>query len=111
MQITTEKAYTLLIPTEKLLEEFVNELHKKLSDFKKKHLIVDFSDTFNIKNEEFLLFLNIATEKRKNGTSFVIVIAEIDVDNIPDEINVVPTITEAIDIIEMEAIERDLMDF
>ena len=50
----------------------------------------------------------ISDEKKANGTSFVIVSKEISVDMIPDSLNVVPTITEAEDIIEMENIEREL---
>jgi len=40
--------------------------------------------------------------------SFVIVFNGINIDNIPEDIVVVPTLTEAKDIIEMENIERDL---
>ena len=50
----------------------------------------------------------ISDEKKANGTSFVIVSKEISVDTIPESLNVVPTITEAEDIIEMENIEREL---
>ena len=32
----------------------------------------------------------------------------IEIDEIPDELSIVPTLTEALDILEMEAIERDL---
>ena len=57
------------------------------------------------------LFLNIANDKRENGTSFVLIITGINIDDVPDEINVVPTMIEAFDTLEMDAIERDLMDF
>ena len=55
-----------------------------------------------------MLLLELSTSHRENGTSFVIVCKDIDIDEIPDEINVVPTFTEALDILEMDAIERDL---
>ena len=55
--------------------------------------------------------MDIANEKRENGTSFVVIVNGIDIDDIQDEINIVPTLTEAIDILEMDIIERDLMDF
>ena len=35
-------------------------------------------------------------------------IEEIDIDDFPESINIVPTLQEAKDIMEMEAIERDL---
>ncbi|MDH3323482.1 MAG: ribonuclease Z, partial [Flavobacteriaceae bacterium] len=40
--------------------------------------------------------------------SFVIVSDKVNLDGIPDEIIVVPTMQEAYDVIEMEEIERDL---
>jgi hypothetical protein len=52
--------------------------------------------------------LDISTAHRENNTSFVIICQGIDIDDIPDEINVTPTFTEALDILEMDAIERDL---
>jgi len=38
----------------------------------------------------------------------VIISKGINIDKIPEELNVVPTFTEATDILEMDAIERDL---
>ena len=52
--------------------------------------------------------ISISDRKKANGTSFVIVSKEISIDTIPDSLNVVPTITEAEDILEMENIEREL---
>ena len=45
---------------------------------------------------------------RQNGHSFVIVTNNIDIDSTPEELILVPTLTEAKDIIEMEEMERDL---
>ena len=53
-------------------------------------------------------FLEIAKKYKKNGQSFVLVSDKVSYDDVPDEINLVPTIKEARDIIEMEEIERDL---
>lgn len=62
----------------------------------------------NLNNGNIDRFISISDEKKANGTSFVIVSKEISVDTIPESLNVVPTITEAEDIIEMENIEREL---
>ncbi|MFK8295318.1 hypothetical protein ACI760_03895 [Capnocytophaga canimorsus] len=43
-----------------------------------------------------------------NKRSIVIVNDEITYGNIPNEVNVTPTLQEAYDIIEMEEIQRDL---
>jgi len=53
-------------------------------------------------------FLQISNRHRKSKHSFVIVTNQVDLDEMPAEIIVVPTMQEAYDIIEMEEIERDL---
>ena len=62
----------------------------------------------DLNNGNINTLISISYEKKANGTSFVIVSKEISVDTIPESLNVVPTITEAEDIIEMENIEREL---
>lgn len=52
--------------------------------------------------------VSISKEKKANGTSFVIISKDISIDETPESLNVVPTLTEAEDIIEMENIEREL---
>jgi hypothetical protein len=52
--------------------------------------------------------LDIPSTKKENGTSFVIIIKSLDIDALPEAINVVPTLQEAKDILEMENIERAL---
>ena len=42
-----------------------------------------------------MLFLNIASAKKENGTSFVVIIRSLEIDALPEAINVVPTLQEA----------------
>ena len=108
MKITKTEKYTTLKPDEESLDIFLNNLEKYIFNFKGEHLILDFSGKINANLKELLLFLKLSNQHRKNGTSFVIIFEGIDIDEIPEEINVVPTFTEALDILEMDAIERDL---
>ena len=71
-------------------------------------LIIDFSENFNIQIEEITLFLKLSDTHKQNGTSFVLICKDLDIDDLPEELIVVPTLTEAEDTIDMEAIERDL---
>jgi len=57
---------------------------------------------------ELLQFLKTSNLHRKTNYSFVIVNDAIDIDEVPYELVVVPTLQEAEDIVEMEEIERDL---
>jgi hypothetical protein len=72
------------------------------------NLIVDLSLIKKVSQKEINLFLPIAKSFKKNNCSFVIVIQDIDFNRVSDKINVVPSLQEAHDIIEMEEIERDL---
>ncbi|WP_457616192.1 hypothetical protein [Lutibacter sp.] len=108
MIITENKDYTLVKPSQNSVEEFYHEFKNKYLDFNNKHLIIDFSEKFNTTIKEILLFLTLSEQHKKNGTSFVIVSKDVDIDSLPEELNVVPTLTEALDILEMDAIERDL---
>ena len=92
------------------IDDFFLDFSKKYTNFKSENVILDFSTTkdIDIDIENILLFLPIVEQHRNNGMSFVIIVNDIKADEYPDEIIVVPTLTEAEDIIEMENIERDL---
>ena len=108
MIITKTEKYTLLKPDENSVDLFFKSFNIKYSKFEGEHLILDFSEKINTKLKDLLLFLELSSQHKENGTSFVLICKGIDIDEIPEEINVVPTITEAIDILEMDVIERDL---
>ena len=57
---------------------------------------------------DFLLFLKIAEQKKENGTSFVVLNSSVNADDFDENLNIVPTLQEAYDYIEMEAMEREL---
>lgn len=108
MDIQKTEKYTHIKSGNDSTEKVFNEIKNNYSQFKNEHLIIDFSENINTNIEELNLFLDISVEHLENGTSFVIVCKGIDIDDIPDEINVVPTFTEAEDILSMDEIERDL---
>lgn len=88
------------------------ELAKKLQAiyprFQKDNIVVNLTTLKQLKTEDLLEFLQLSNQHRNKEHSFVIVSAKIDIDEVPDELVVVPTLQEAYDIIEMEEIERDL---
>ncbi len=98
-----------IFKTEKLsIVDFYSDFSKKYTNFKNENIILDFSNTKGVDIENILLFLPIVREYKNIGISFVIILNEIEADDLPDEMNIVPTLVEAKDIIEMENIERDL---
>lgn len=108
MNIIKEGKYTHLKATQESVQELSIVANNYHSENSREHLIIDFSENINVNIEELFLFLKLSEACRKNGTSFVLICKDIDIDDVPDEINVVPTLTEALDILEMDAIERDL---
>ncbi len=108
MQIEKKENYTLLSFDENLFSDFYNSFLKKEEEIKNEHIVIQISNEINIKKEDFLLFLSIAAQKKENGTSFVIINNKVNIDDFPENFNIVPTLIEAEDILEMEAIEREL---
>ena len=108
MQIKEAPNYTLITSDENSLSEFQKSVFQKINDFETVHLILQISEDINIENKEFLLFLSVAEQKKENGTSFVLVNTTVSADDYPENLNIVPTLQEAEDILEMETIERAL---
>lgn len=108
MYISKKETYTLLKPKDSNIANFLKKLEEKLLNFENQHLIIDFSEEINTTLHEILLFLKLSRTHKNNGTSFVIVCKGIEIDSIPEELAVVPTFEEALDVLEMDAIERDL---
>jgi len=94
--------------SEESIELFFNQFSENYSNFANNNIIIEFSDNKGEEKENILLFLQYSVQHQNNGMSFVLVMNGINVDDFPDEITIVPSLTEAKDIIEMENIERDL---
>jgi hypothetical protein len=78
------------------------------SNYENTNLIINLLKYNSLDLDQLLSFLKLSTYHRSTKHSFVIVNDAINVDDIPDEIILVPSLLEATDIIEMEEIERDL---
>ncbi|MDA9339847.1 hypothetical protein N9Q78_00445 [Polaribacter sp.] len=108
MQIKEATNYTLISSDEDSFKEFQKSVFKRINDFDKNHLILQISEELNIDKKDFLLFLNIAEQKKENGTSFIVLNSSVNPDYFPENLNIAPTLQEAEDILEMEIIEREL---
>lgn len=76
--------------------------------FQGQNVVVDLLKYTHLSLDELLELLILSNAHRATRQSFVIVNNTIDIDDVPTEMIVVPTVQEAEDIIEMEEIERDL---
>jgi len=110
MIINKKETYTVITPEKDCDQRFFSKLKERIHTFSKEHLIIDFTKLGIIQVDDILQFLDIAIKKREEKTSFIIIAPNISIDEIPDELSVAPTLHEAIDVLEMDAIERDLMN-
>ena len=78
------------------------------SNYKGQNVVLNLLKYNSMDLPQLLQFLKTSNLHRKTKQSFVIVNDALDIDDIPFEMIVVPTVQEAGDIIEMEEIERDL---
>ncbi|WP_339755657.1 ribonuclease Z [uncultured Winogradskyella sp.] len=99
---------TILTQEKASVKTLVNNIETDYHKYKNYHLIVNLTSINKICLEDIIEFLRISNNHRREKKSFVVVTSSANLDVIPDEIVVVPTMQEAHDIIEMEDIERDL---
>ena len=97
--ITQEKTSTI---------ELVKKIEVLYQRFENNNIIVNITKIDKLQLADFTEFLQLSNRHRKTKHSFVIVSNTLTIDELPDELMVVPTTSEAFDIIEMEIMERDL---
>lgn len=108
MIFDSEGTTTIITQETASIVEFVKKLEVLYDRFKNDNVIVSLTSLNKIPSELIVEFLDISKKHRKAKHSFVILTDKVNLDDIPNEIIVVPTLQEAHDIIEMEEIERDL---
>lgn len=108
MNIEKKDKYTLITPTENSLAEFLNSFD--IANFENENVLIDFLQSFKLTVSQIDEFSEISILKKENGTSFILIASGIEIDDLEDEsLSVVPTLQEAEDTLEMDAIERDLL--
>ena len=108
MKIKKKVNYTYIKPSLNTMLNFYDLFIKEYKNINNNHIIIDFSEFINIKTDELLLFLNLIKTHKKNKFSFILVCPTAEIDELPYELSVVPTILEAEDLIEIDNIEREL---
>lgn len=103
-----EDSITIITQEKVSVVELVKKLGVLYERFKHDNVIISLTSLKPIPLQEISEFLQISNNHRKANHSFIIVSDKVNLDDMPDELVVVPTIQEAYDIIEMEEMERDL---
>lgn len=100
--------YIILRDEREDVEDFADFLTRIQNQFKDDNVVIDIQKYGKLTLDELLKFLKLSFSHRKGKKSLVIVNDTINIDKVPDEIHVVPTMQEAEDLIGLEEIERDL---
>ncbi len=109
MKIMNHPNYVVLEDEREDILQFASFIETQVpSKYKGQNVVLNLLKYENLELQELLQFLNTSNLHRKAKQSFVIINDAMEVDIIPIEMVVVPTLQEAADIIEMEEIERDL---
>lgn len=107
--IIDQDGSTSIITQEKAtIIELIKKIQALYPKFKNNNIIVALSSLNKLGLQDVVEFLELSNIHKATKHSFVIVSDKVDMDLVPVEIVVVPTIQEAYDIIEMEEMERDL---
>ncbi len=108
MKVENKDTYTLINSEENSFLEFLKIFKSEYKKVADKHLIVCFSGEINTTIKDLLLLLSLSSAHKLRKLSFICVANQVDIDKIPEELSVVPTLEEAEDVLEMDEIERDL---
>ncbi|MFL0354477.1 ribonuclease Z [Xanthomarina sp. GH4-25] len=108
MIIDKDGNITIITQEKTSVVELVKKLDVIYNRYKNDNIIVSLTSLKPITLQEIVEFLRLSNTHRKSNHSFVIVSDKVNLDEMPDELVVVPTVQEAYDIVEMEEMERDL---
>ena len=109
MKIENHPNFVVLEDEKDDIVDFASFIQSQVpSKYKGQNVVLNLLKYQTMELPHLLQFLKTSTLHRKTKHSFVIVNDSMDVDDIPYEMIVVPTLQEAEDIVEMEEIERDL---
>lgn len=108
MIFDTDETLIIISQENPSIAVFLDSLEKEYPKFKNDNLVLDLLSFTKLTPYNVLSFLELSRKHTKNKKSFVLVSDQVSYNDVPEEINLVPTLHEARDIVEMEEMERDL---
>lgn len=111
MQIRQEEQTTIFSweSIDPIGADFRNLVKGHYKNMHQQNIVVDLSAITKLKSHHILEFSELSLyNKDQVNKSFVLVIGKMPIDALPEDISTAPTLHEALDLIDMEEIERDL---
>lgn len=108
MRVEEKKGTVHLKDTVESVAVFLEKVTKEHKVFSDQNIIIDLTHNTDVTLFDIESFIGLSTIHKAANKSFIVVAKDISFNDVSDEIQVVPTLLEAQDIIEIEEIERDL---
>jgi len=108
MKVDQKGHTTIIRDTQNNVEAFVGKITNEYHVFQSQNLILDLSHDKTFATKDLAQFKDLAKTHKKAKKSLILVSDAVDFDKVPNYLNVVPSVLEAHDMIEMDEIERDL---
>ncbi|KGO87197.1 hypothetical protein [Flavobacterium suncheonense] len=108
MKVEHKEHTTIVKDTEGNILQFLQKVTSQYDALKERNLVLDITKDKSVDIKGIKAFADLSKKHKKAKKSFVIVAENIDFNDVPSSMLVVPTLLEAHDMIEMEEIERDL---
>ena len=108
MKVDQKGHTTIIRDTENNVVSFVQKITNEYHVFQGQNLILDLSHDKSFATKDLTQFKDLAKNHKKAKKSLILVSVVVDFDKVPNYLNVVPSVLEAHDMIEMDEIERDL---
>jgi len=108
MKVEQKGHTTIIRNTQGKTADFLQKLLHEYNTYKGHNLILDLSHDKELTMQDVKAFSDITNSHKKAKKSLVLVADNVNYNDVPKDITLVPTLLEAHDIIEMEEIERDL---
>ena len=108
MKTSRKENYILIEKGDDSFTDFASELTTHHADLKNDNIVIDLRNLPDTSSEHLLAFMELSNIHREDGKSFVLVNDAVSIDELPEELIVVPTLQEAEDMIQMDEIQRDL---
>lgn len=109
MKVSAQDNFVIVKDESKDIDNFIFLLNPLMtSQFQDQNLIIDFIESKDFTLNDLSKFSSISNTHRESNKSFVIVSDALNPNELPEDMIVAPTLQEAVDLIEMEEIEREL---
>lgn len=108
MKVDKKGHTTIIRDSQNNVISFIEKIISEYHVFQSQNLILDLLHDKTFTTKDLSYFKDLAKNHKKARKSLILVSDAVDFDKVPAYLNVVPSVLEAHDMIEMDEIERDL---